>query len=79
MTLNYIWWWGSNSGDLESVEYTFIAIRPRFTLTQGDCICYGSQGQIDQFKDYLYSMDCVQTKTFLRNTYTKNVTINMIH
>ena len=33
MALNYIWWWGLSSGALESVEYTFIAITPRSTLT----------------------------------------------
>ena len=26
MTLNYIWWLGSSSGDLVNVEYLFIAI-----------------------------------------------------
>ena len=33
MTLNYIWWWGSSSGDPWSVEY-FIAITPRSSLFQ---------------------------------------------
>ena len=28
MILNCIWWWGSGSMDLGSVEYTFIAITP---------------------------------------------------
>ena len=28
-----IWWWGSISGDLRSVEYPFFAITPRSTLT----------------------------------------------
>ena len=34
-----IWWWGSSSGSLENVEYTFIAITPRFILTQSDRVC----------------------------------------
>ena len=34
MIFNYIWWWVFSSGDLESVEYLSIAIRPRSTLTQ---------------------------------------------
>ena len=34
MTLNCIWWWGSTSGNLESVKYPFITITSRFTLTQ---------------------------------------------
>ena len=34
MTLNCIWWWGSSSGDLESVEYPFIVITPISTLIQ---------------------------------------------
>ena len=33
MTLNH-WWWGSNLADLEVVEYPFIAIAPRSTLTR---------------------------------------------
>ena len=39
MTLNCILWQGYVSGDLESMEYTFIAITPRPTLTQSDSIC----------------------------------------
>ena len=29
-----IWWWGDSSANLESVEYFFIAITPRSTLTR---------------------------------------------
>ena len=32
MTLNCITWWGICSGNLEIVEYPFIANSPRFTL-----------------------------------------------
>ena len=39
MELNCIWWWDSSSEDLESVEYPFIAITPRSTLTQGSSNC----------------------------------------
>ena len=34
MTLNSIWWWGSSSGVLRNVEYPFIAITPRSTLSR---------------------------------------------
>ena len=39
MTLSCIWWWDSSPGDLVSVEYSFIAITPRFI-------------QIEQFENY---------------------------
>ena len=31
-TLNWIWWWGSNYGNLGNMEYSFIAITTWFTL-----------------------------------------------
>ena len=34
MKLNIIWWLGSSSGDLGSVEYDFIAITPSSTQIQ---------------------------------------------
>ena len=34
MILDSIWWWGSSSGTLESVVYSFIAITPRSNLVQ---------------------------------------------
>ena len=37
MTLNHIWQWGFSPGDLGSVEYSFIAITPRFNLTWSSC------------------------------------------
>ena len=33
MTLKCIWWWGSSPEALRNVEYLFIAISPRSTLT----------------------------------------------
>ena len=46
MILDCIWWWGSTPGTLRSVGYFFIAITPRFTLTQSGSTCsdliYGS-------------------------------------
>ena len=33
MIPNWIWWWGFSSGALESVEYSFIAITIKVTLT----------------------------------------------
>ena len=39
--LNYIWWLGSSSGALENMEYSFIAITPRSTLTQSGRTCLG--------------------------------------
>ena len=35
-------WWGSSLDALGSVEYSFIAITPRFTLTRKGNICWGS-------------------------------------
>ena len=34
MTLNCVWWWGSSFKYLESVDYPFIVITPRFTLLE---------------------------------------------
>ena len=39
MTQICIWWWGYSSKDLRSVEYTFIIITPRFTLTLSGSTC----------------------------------------
>ena len=33
ITPNAIWWWGSNSIDKGSMEYAFIVIIPKSTLT----------------------------------------------
>ena len=51
MTLNCNWWYGSNSGDRGSVEYFFVAITPRSTLTQVVIpVKVPSMCQIDLFK-----------------------------
>ena len=52
MTLNCIWWWGSTSEVLESVEYSFISITPMSTLTQSGRVL--SMGQIDLIENYSY-------------------------
>ena len=52
MTLNYIWWWDSIPLSLEGVEYHFITITPRSTLTQNVKVLF--MGQMDLFKNYLY-------------------------
>ena len=41
MTLNRIWWWGSSLEALGNVEYPFITITPRSTLTQSGSTCKG--------------------------------------
>ena len=45
-TINYNWWWASSYGALRSMEYLFIAITPRSTLTQCDSTCYESNRSI---------------------------------
>ena len=40
MILNCVWCWSSNSGDLESIEYSFFTITP--TLTRRNSTCKGS-------------------------------------
>ena len=42
MIWSCIWWWGSCSGALGSVEYSFIVITPRFTLTWNHSSIYRS-------------------------------------
>ena len=39
MTLNCICWWGSGPGALGNMEYSFIAITPRTTLTWSGSTC----------------------------------------
>ena len=39
MTLNWFWCWESSSGDLESTEYSFIAITHRSTLIRSGSTC----------------------------------------
>ena len=38
-TWSCIWWWGSSSGTLESLEYLFATITPKSTLTPRDNTC----------------------------------------
>ena len=65
LTLNYIWWWGSSSGDLENMEYLFSPITPRSTLTQSG-LMYGS----NRFKNYSYLIGLYTIKNkFTRNNY----------
>ena len=46
-----LWWWGFNSEELECVEYLFITITPKFSLTWCSSTCYvPSMGQINLFK-----------------------------
>ena len=39
MTVNCIWWWGSSSGALRSVKFSFITITPGSTLNRSGSIC----------------------------------------
>ena len=61
MTLNCIWWFGSSSGALGSVEYIFISITPRPTLT-GVVVLVSVpwMGQIDLFKKICIQWNHVQ-------------------
>ena len=57
--LDCLWWWGSSFGDLESVEYFFIAITPRSTFTWFGSTCwspiYRSNRTVQSFTyDYYY-------------------------
>ena len=51
MTLKYIWWWGSNSGNLKSEEYPFIVISPPPTLIRN--VRDPSISQIDLLKQWV--------------------------
>ena len=54
MTLNCIWWWGSSSQDLGSVEHSFIAITHWPTLTMVIYVSDACMSQIGLFKNYSY-------------------------
>ena len=45
--LNCIWWWGSSSVDLGSVEYLLITITPKSTLSWSGSTYWNPTGQID--------------------------------
>ena len=71
MTLNSIWSWGSSCRDLGSVEYYFIAITPRFPLTQISNL-FGSYTWVKYIclKIISIQLACMQKKKLLRNNYT---------
>ena len=49
MTLNYVWWWGSNSGYLRNEKYYVIVITPKSTFTWSGGNFQGpSKSEIDQ-------------------------------
>ena len=75
MTLNCIWWWGSNSGDLRSVHYP---IHCHYSQVHSDLeyMLWSHLGQIDLFKIYSYSFG-PYAKKFSRHQ-TKNVNMNVI-
>ena len=54
---SFIWWWGSISEDLWSVEYSFIAITPSSTLSPSRSD-YGSNWSVE---NYSY---CAKKQTF---------------
>ena len=76
MKLNCIWWWGSSSGDFESVEYSFIAITSMSTLNQNGNTCYGPIFKSNRcLKIILIRRDCVQKNNL--NNYTKKLNMNV--
>ena len=68
---------GSTSGNLGSLRYPFIYINvpgpfwPRVNVT----VRVSSIGKIDQFKNYLYSMDTCAKK--IKKQLHKNININV--
>ena len=73
MTLNYIWWWGSSSGDLESGEYPFISSS---TLNWRDNTSYSPLNGSNKSVIKLFIFDKVEGKNLQRNNCTKNVNMN---
>ena len=61
MTRNCTWWWDSSSGAQESVEYSFLAVTPKYTYLLESHL----EVKIDLFKNYLYSIGliCKKKKT----------------
>ena len=57
MTLNYIWWLGSTSGDLGNMQCLLIAITLRSTLIQSNRTCYGSIYGSTRFVCKLFLLD----------------------
>ena len=55
MTLNYIWWWGSYSGDLGNIKYPLLPLLPGlFWLAVVAAVKFTSMSQLDLFKSYSY-------------------------
>ena len=68
MTLNYIWLWSYNSGAQRNIEYLFIAIPTRTTLTRSGSTYQGHiYDQIEQLADYFHLI----VKKIIRNIYAK--------
>ena len=64
--------------DLESVEFPFIAITPRSTMTHSGSTCYGPIYRSNRsVKNCSYVIGQYAKKKLLRNNYTKNVNMNM--
>ena len=72
IALNWIWWQESSSGDLESVENSFIAIISIFTLTWNSSTCWGPMSQMELFKHYLYLVGLC-AKTISKKTATQKI------
>ena len=72
ITLKSIWWWCSNSGELESMEYLFVDIIHRSTLTGCGRTCisplYGSNSSV--WNNRYSKLPCAKKKK-LRNNRTK--------
>ena len=70
MALICVWWWGSSSEDLESVEYSFIAMTPSSSLTRNDRIYCGP----------IYVLNRTVLKSFVldRNTWY-HITVNYLY
>ena len=60
-----IWWWRSSPRALRNVEYLFIAITPRSTLTRS---CSAKKGPIYGLNRTVWHLNCVQAKNNLQNT-----------
>ena len=73
MILNHILWWGSSSGDMESVKYLFITITPKVNADKVVVpVRAPSMGQIDLFKNYLDLIRlCAKKKKLLKSNYSK--------
>ena len=63
MTLNCIWWWGSSSVALGSVEYLYIVMTSRSTQTNNSGACLSFICRSNRSKNYLYSIRLCATKT----------------